>query len=352
MDDDSRSLLDALLGTPRPSGYEAAAQRVWVDHVDAFADTVETDAYGNAVARSAGDGPTIAVVGHADQIGFLVRRIDDDGYLHPESVGGQDKTVTKGQYVTVHADGGAVPGVVGQTAIHVRDRDDESIDDVGEQRIDIGADDRAAAADLVSVGDPITIDAGPTPLDGTRFASRGLDNRVGVWVAAETLRRAADASVDAEVCAVSTVQEELGLKGARMVGFDLDLDAAIAVDVTHASDAPESDADKTADVALGDGPTVARGSASHPALVDLARDAAGAAGVDVQLTAAGSRTGTDADGIYIQRGGIPSLRIGVPNRYMHTPVEVVDTDDLDATVDLLAAMTAEAAEAAPFTVDV
>jgi putative aminopeptidase FrvX len=352
MNEDSRAFLESLLQTPRPSGYEAAAQRVWVDRVSEFADSVETDAYGNAVARVEGDGPTIAVVGHADQIGLLVRRIDEDGYLHPEAVGGWDKTVSKGQYVTVHADDESVPGVVGQTAIHVRDRDDETIADTGEQRIDIGADDEDAARELVAVGDPITVDAPPTALEGTRLASRGLDNRVGVWTAAAVLEQVANSPVDAEVCAVSTVQEELGIKGAQMVGFDLDPGAAIAVDVTHASDTPEAGADKTGDVSLGDGPTIARGSASHPALVDLARDAADRADVDVQLTAAGSRTGTDADGIYVQRGGIPSLRIGIPNRYMHTPVEVVDTEDCDSCVALLTAMADRAAERAPFAVDV
>jgi endoglucanase len=351
MDDDRRAFLTELLTTPTPSGYEAVGQRVWLDYVRAFADDVWTDDYGNAVAVHEGGGPSIAFGGHGDEIGYIVRDITDDGFLRIDSIGGADRTVSKGQHVTVHSKT-PVAGVIGQTAIHLRDREDDSHDDIAEQFVDIGVEDGDEAGDLVDVGDPVTVETRVRPLHGTRIAARGMDNRVGVWAAAEGLRAAVKADVDATVYAVSTVQEEVGIQGAKMVGFDLAPDAAVAIDVTHATDNPDIPGKRVGPVKLGDGPVVSRGSANHPSIVDLARDAAEEAGVDVQLQATGSRTGTDADAFYTSRGGIPSLNLGIPNRYMHTPVEVIDTDDLDATANLLGAIAGDAADAAPFGLDI
>ncbi|UIO98537.1 M42 family peptidase [Halobaculum sp. CBA1158] len=354
MDADRRAFLDDLLSTPSPSGFEADGQRVWTAYVREFADDVSTDAYGNAVAvhEGTGDGPAIAFAGHADEIGFMVRRITDDGFLRLTRVGGSDRTVSKGQHVTVHADDGPVHGVIGQTAIHLRDAADDEIEDVSEQFVDVGATGEADARELVEVGDPITFSSGVEDLHGTRLSARGMDNRVGTWAAAEGLRRAVEADVDATVYAVSTVQEEVGLKGAQMVGFDLDPDVAVAADVTHATDNPDVDDDARGPVELGAGPVVGRGSANHPRVVDLAREAADGDGIDYQLQAAGSRTGTDADAFFTSRGGTPSLNVGIPNRYMHTPVEVVDATDLVAVADLFGAMAERASTAAPFAVDV
>lgn len=334
MDERQRDFLDGLLTTPSPSGFETDGQRVWIDYVNEFADDVRTDAYGNAVAVSEGGPTEIAVVGHADQIGYIVRRVDDDGFLHLGPIGGIDKTVSRGQYVVVHADSGPVSGVIGQTAIHLREGDDE-YSEINEQKVDIGAEDGEAARELVSVGDPITIESRVCDLQGTRLAASGLDNRVGTWTAAEALRTIAGSDHEPTVYAVSTVQEELGVRGAEMVGFDLAPDAAIAVDVTHASDGADAPADRGGDIDLGSGPVIGRGSANHPALVAALRAAANQEGIGVQLEARGIATGTDADAFYTSRGGIPSLNLGIPNRYMHTPVEVVDTEDLLATVELL-----------------
>jgi putative aminopeptidase FrvX len=354
MDGTRRAFLDELLTTPSPAGFEAEGQRVWVNYVSEFADEVRTDNYGNAVATLHGDGPELAFVGHADEIGYMVRRIDDDGFVHLERVGGTDPTVTQGQHVVVHAADGPVNGVVGQSAIHLRDGDDE-VPDVSEMRVDVGAEDGEAARELLEVGDPITPASGVRDLAGTTIAARGVDNRAGTWVAAEALRRAAEAGADATVHAVSTVQEELGKQGAKMVSFDLDPDAAVAVDVTHATDytaaAGDSSTGRGGDVELGAGPVVHRGSSNHPEVVDAVRAAAGE-DVPVQLQAAGRSTGTDADAFYTARGGIPSLNLGLPNRYMHTPVEVVDTVDLEASADLLAAFAERAAGRDGFSVDV
>jgi endoglucanase len=343
MNGSQREFLERLLGTSTPSGFETAGQRAWVEYVSEFADTVETDAYGNAVAVVEGGEQTVALAGHGDEIGFIVRDIDDSGFVRLERIGGSDRTVSRGQHVRVHTDDGPVPGVIGQTAIHLRDRDDE-VDDVAEQHVDIGVDSAEAAADLVERGDPITFDQTVSELANGRITARGLDNRIGIWAAAEGLRRAAERDPEVTVCAVSTVQEEVGLKGAQMVGFDLAPDVAIAIDVTHATDQPDTPGAKSNGVEIGGGPVVSRGSTNHPVVVEATRAAADAADIDVQLEAAGIRTGTDADAFYTAHGGIPSLNVGVPNRYMHTPVELLDLDDLDRTADLVGAVAAQAHE--------
>ena len=354
MDAERWEFLEDLLETPSPSGYETRGQRVWVEYAKEHADDVRTDAYGNAVAayNEDGDGPTVAFAGHGDEIGFIVRRIDDDGYVHLGRIGGSDRTVSKGQHVTIHGSDGPVSGVVAQTAIHLRDPEEDAIDDVSDQLVDVGAADREAAAEVVEVGDPITFSSTVEELMGEKVAARGIDNRVGTYTAIEGLRRAAARDVDATVYAVSTVQEELGKKGAMMVTDRLDVDAALVVDVTHAGDYPKAPTDKTGDVALGDGPVVGRGSANHPVISQLARKAATDADIDVQLQAAGSFTGTDTDEFYVSSGGVPSLNVSVPNRYMHTPVEVVDRTDVEGVADLLAAFAATVEGRESFAVDV
>ena len=349
MEPEPRAFLDELLETPSPSGFEGPGRRVWTEYVASFTDEVSTDAYGNAVAVHEGDpgvDTEIAVAGHADEIGFMVRDVTDDGFLRITAVGGSDRTVSKGQHVTVHADE-PVAGVIGQTAIHLRDGDEE-YEEIDEQFVDVGVDSGETARELVEVGDPVTFATTTAELAGDRLAARGVDNRVGTWTAAETLRRATERGVDATVYAVATVQEELGLKGAEMVGYDLDPDAVVAVDVTHATDNPDVSQTASGPVELSAGPVVSRGSANHSALVSLAREAAESAGVDYQLQATGSATGTDADAFFTARGGTPTLNVGLPNRYMHTPVEVVDTTDLVAAVKLLTETVAAAPAAAPF----
>ena len=351
MEETRREFLDDLLDAATPSGFEASGQRRWVAYVERFADEVRTDAYGNAVAVLEGGDTEVAIAGHGDEVGFMVRDVTEDGFLRLSRIGGSDRTVTRGQHVTVHTDDGPVSGVVGQTAIHLREREDDAVDDVAEQHVDIGVTDGDAARERVEIGDPVTFATGLHSLAGTRLSARGMDNRVGIWTAAEALRRASEADASATVYAVSTVQEELGTQGAKMVGFDLDPDAVVAVDVTHATDTPDVPGKRSSGVELGAGPVVARGSANHPRLVESLRSVARAEGVDVQLEATGIRTGTDADAFYTQRGGVPSVNLGLPNRYMHTPVEVIDTTDLTNAATLLGAFAVAADTLAPFGVE-
>jgi len=336
MDDAQRAFLDDLLSTPSPAGYERDGQAVWTAYVEGVADDVWTDDYGSAVGVVRGDGPTVAVAGHADEIGLIVRRIDDGGFVHPGAIGSVDPTTVRGRQVTIHGASGPVGGVVGQTPVHLRDeRFDER--EVAELRIDVGAADGDEAREVVEVGDPITVDSPARELLGDRIAGRGMDNRVGGWVAAESLRRAAERGVDATVYAVNTVQEEVSKLGARTVGSDLAPDATFVVDVTFTADHPSSYPEKGGDVRLGDGPVVTRGSVNHPRLVSVLREAAAAAGIETQLETTGNVPGTDTEVVAGRGGGRPAALVSVPSRYMHTPVEVVDTADLDATADLLAA---------------
>lgn len=353
MDRTQRSFLEELLSHSTPSGFETDGQRRWLEYVDAYADETHVDAYGNAVAVHHGetDAPSIAITGHGDEIGLMVRAITDDGFLKLARIGGSDRTVTRGQHVTVHTDDGPVDGVIGQVAIHLRNGDDDEYDDIAEQHVDVGVEDGDDARDLVDVGDPVTIDAKITELAEDRIAARGMDNRVGIWIAAEAFRRAVKSDPSGTVYAISTVQEEVGLQGARMIGFELQPDAIVAVDVTHATDHPDTPDVRGSDVDLGGGPVVARGSANHPALVDAVRAIATEAEIDLQLSAAGTRTGTDADAFYTTRGGIPSLNLGIPNRYMHTPVEIVDLADLDDAATLLAETAIRIADFTPLSVD-
>ena len=355
MDESQREFLDELLRTPSPSGFEAPGQRVWLDYVEPFADEVRTDAYGNAVAVYEGSGngaESIALAGHADEIGLMVREITDEGFVGLSRIGGSDRTVTRGQHVTVHGSEGPVDGVVGQNAIHLREGDEDDVKEISKQYVDVGAEDGEAARELVSVGDPITFSSTVEELAGRRLAGRGMDDRTGTWAAAEGFRRAVVSEPESTVYAVSTVQEEVGLRGAEMVGFDLDPDVFVGVDVTHATDYPEAPGGKTSPVELGGGPVVGRGTQNHPVLVEAARAVADDEGFDVQLVASGGPGGTDAVEFYTSRGGTPTLDLGLPNRYMHTPVEVIDTRDLDQVATLMGRLAERLDEFAPFRVDV
>ncbi|MFB6270202.1 MAG: M20/M25/M40 family metallo-hydrolase [Halobacterium sp.] len=355
MDETRDAFLRRLLETPSPSGYETAGQRVWVDYVSEFADSVRTDAYGNAIAVYEGggaDATEIAFTGHADELGFVVTAITDDGFVRVRPLGGVDKSVTEGTQVEVHTAEGTVNGVVGQTAVHLQSGEDSEPADVTEQIVDVGAADGEHARELLKVGDPATLAAGVHDLAGTRLAGRGLDNRAGSWVAAEALRRAADRGVDARVYAINTVQEELGTNGASMVAFDVDPDVAVVVDVTHAADNPTYPSSHASEVELGAGPTVTRGGSSHAEVARAVREAGDAERIDVQLEAMSVTTGTDADAVFTERSGIPTVALGIPNRYMHTPAEVVDTDDMEDAATLLAAFAEREAGRESFAVDV
>lgn len=334
---DQLERLRPYLRTPGPSGFESERQRHWIEQISDIADDVRTDAYDNAVAVYNEDATgSVAFTSHADEIGFVVNRIDERGFVYLDAVGRVDQTVSRGQRVVVHADGGPVNGVFGQTAVQLRDSDGEP-PDVTDQHVDIGATDRSRAAELVNIGDPVSLATRVWPLDGSRVAGR-MDNGVGMWATAEGFRRAVKAGIDCTVYAVNTIQEEIGVRGARMVELGVDPDVFVSVDVDFATDHPAGRPDQRGDIELGGGPVVGRGMGNHPQLVTAVREAAADAGTPVQLQANGNFTGTHADAFYLRHGGTPTAKLGIPCRHMHTPVEAVDLDDVAAVPDVLEAL--------------
>jgi endoglucanase len=330
---DSLRFLTDLLNTPTPSSEEARGQRVWLDYLAPYADKLETDTYGNAIAVLNPEGsPKIMVEGHADEIAFQIQYIDDDGFIYFSGVGGNDPGLARGQRVHIHGRDGAVLGVIGALAIHMQDRSKKAeVPELSELFIDIGATSRKDAEKRVQVGDMITYIVGWQQLAGDVYIARACDNRIGTFVAAEVLRLCAKAGRKMKACVVaaSAVGEENGLYGAHMLGYSVHPDAALVVDVGQATDIPITNKKKFGDVKLGKGPILSRGSVNHPVLVRRLEDVANKHKIAFQRGIDPRYSGTDADAIFLQRGGIATAAIGVPNRYMHTPVEAVHLGDLE-----------------------
>lgn len=338
---DTPELLDALLRVPAPSGYEGPAAAVWRDAAG-FAE-VSVDALGSTVARVRGsseDAPTFAVVGHIDEIGLVVTHIDDEGFLWFGPIGGWDPQILVGQRVVVAGRDGEVPGVLGKKPIHLlKDEQRKQVAKITDMHIDIGAGDREDAERLVSVGDPAVLAAEPLELPNGRLASRSLDNRLGSYVALEVARRVAEGGgVEATVAGVAAVQEEITLAGSGTTAFALDPTVAVAVDVTHATDAPGIDKKENGDHALGSGPVIGRGSTLNPKVTALLIETAESEGIEHTLEASGRSTGTDADAIHMSRAGIATGLVSIPLRYMHSTVEMVQLSDVEAVIELLVAV--------------
>ena len=330
-------LLDRLLRAPAPSGYEGPAAAVWREEAS-FA-SLSSDGIGSSVARLGEASPLLAVVGHIDEIGLLITHIDEKGFLWFAPIGGWDPQILAGQRVEVQGKDGPVRGVVGRKPIHLLEPDQrKKVVELKSMHIDVGAADREEAADLVRVGDPVVVASEPMRLAGNRLASRSMDNRLGAYVALEALRRCNERkSLNGSFAAVAAVQEEIGLFGARTSTFALRPDLAIAVDVTHATDAPGIDEKELGDHPLGSGPVIFRGATLSPKVFELLVETAEEAEVEHTVSATGRGTSTDADVIQISRSGIPTGLVSIPLRYMHSPVETVDLADLEGTVELIAA---------------
>jgi putative aminopeptidase FrvX len=312
---------------------------------------VTNDVMGSSWARvkGTGGGPTLAIVGHIDEIGLIVTHIDDKGFLRFTGVGGWDPQILVGQRVEVATRDGIVPGVIGKKPIHLlKDDERKKVAELKDLHIDVGANDADEARALVRVGDVAVISGEPLELPNGRAASRSMDNRLGCYVAYEAARLVADAGgAPGDVVAVAAVQEETTFGGAATTAFTLKPDLAIVVDVTHATDAPGIDANELGSHPLGSGPVVERGSNLNPRVVELLYDAGEADGIPFTLAASARHTGTDVDAMHHSRGGVPCGLIGLPLRYMHSPVEMVDLGDIDAAARLIAAaarrLTADAA---------
>ncbi len=351
---ESRQFLEELLATPTPSGSEAPGQRLWCDYARQFADEVVTDSYGNAVAMLNPKGkPKIMLDGHVDEIGLMVKYIDEKGFVYFQRVGGVSPALVPAKRVAIHTPKGVVRGVVGATAIHLQDRGkDPKVPKMHELFIDIGAGDGKEAKKRVAVGDPITFVEGFEMLTEHVAVARAFDNRAGTWAVIEALRLAKGAGATCCVCACSSIQEETGLNGAKMQVFNVKPDAGIAVDVTHATDTPGIDAKQHGEVKMGDGPTVSVGRENHPVLVERLRKVARRKRIKIQTEAFSLTGGTDAYAMWTANGGVPSAVVSIPNRYMHSTVETLDLRDLQKTAELLGGFCADLEKTDKFAVNV
>ncbi len=342
MDVKSVEFLTRLLDAPGPSGFEARAARVWREEAGTLVDEVSADVSGNSVATlNPGGSPRVMLAGHIDEIGLMVTHVDENGYLYFEGIGGWDPQVLVGQRVRLLTKDGDVKGVIGKKPIHLmKNEEKEKASKIKELWIDIGAKDREAAHRRgLRVGDPAVIDAPLLELDGDRIASRAIDNRIGAFVVLEALRLLAPDPPAAKVSAVATAQEEIGYSGggARTSAFHLEPELALVVDVTFATDAPEIEKKELGEHELGGGPVLSRGSAAHPVVFERLVEVAEAEGIPYTIAAQARFTSTDADAIYLSRAGVATGLISVPNRYMHSPNEVVSRSDLEHAARLIAA---------------
>jgi putative aminopeptidase FrvX len=347
MHEGARNFLTQLVDAPGPVGQEGAVVATWLKYVGQFADETYTDSYGNGFAvLNSGATPTVMLEGHADELGLMVSYIDEEGFLWVTSLGGYDPKILPSMRVKVLATGakakGPLPGVIGAMPPHMQ-RPEAGDPELRRYRfgenvyVDIGAKNQAEAAKYVRVGDAMVLDYGLADLRRSLVIGRGLDNKIGIWAAAEGLRRCAErrAELQCSVVAVAAVQEEIGGHGARMASFRIDPDVALVVDVTQSVDHPGTEKKRWGDVKLGQGPVLAHGSACHRGVVERLERVAASHELTLQHEAAPRFTGTDADEIYKNRQGIPSAVISLPQRYMHSPAEMVNLEDLDAIAELL-----------------
>jgi len=348
---ESFNFLRELLTTPSVSGYEQPAQRVVREWASRYADEVRTDLHGNVIAARNPEGfPRIMFAGHCDQIGLMVQHIDENGFLFFNPIGGHDPMVLIGQRVQVWTKEGPLPGVIARKPPHLLEEEDrKKVPQIHELWVDIGARNEKEARKLVDIGDPITFDLELRNLRNDIIIAPGIDDKIGTWTVMEALRLLQRRRFEAAVFAVSTVQEELGLRGAQTSAFGLDPTVGIAVDVTFATDHPKIDKERTGEVALHKGPVIYRGPNINPVVYEGLVRAAKGKKIPYQLGGAARPTGTDANAIQISRAGVAAGLVSVPNRYMHSPVEVISLKDLENAAKLLAEFVVQVSRETDFT---
>ena len=336
----SKQFLVDMLESPSVSGYEQPVQQVVRKYIAKAADQVNTDSHGNVHAILNPDGqPRVMLAGHSDQIGFLVQHIEEDGFIRVSAVGGHDMQIVLGQAVTVWSASGPFPGAIARKPVHVMTAEDrKKIPELHALWVDTGLASKAEVAERIRIGDPVTYDLRVRDLENDRICSPGLDNKVGCYAVIEAVRLLKDSKkLSASVHSISTVQEEIGLRGAHTSAFSVDPVVGIAVDVTWATDQPDMSAARTGEVKMGKGPVIARGANINPRVFDRLVEVAEKQKIPHQLNAAPRGTGTDANAMQLSRGGIATGLISIPNRYMHSPVEVCELEDIQNVAKLLAA---------------
>jgi tetrahedral aminopeptidase len=338
MDPAALDFLRRILEAPSPSGYERPVQNIVREYVAPFADRVTTDRHGNVIAAKNPNSPLrVMLAGHCDQIGLQIQHIDAEGFVYVQPIGGWDTQVLIGQRLTVWTDAGPLPGIMARKAIHLlTDEERKQVPKMKDLWLDIGAKTKEEAEKLVRIGDPVTLDLGFHKLQNDFAYAPAMDDKCGLWVVVEALRRAAGRNLKCGLFAVSTVQEEIGLRGAKTSAYSIDPQVGIAVDVTHATDCPTIDKKQEGDVKLGAGPVIFRGPNMNPVVVDRLVAAAKGTEITHQMGAQSKATGTDANAMQINRDGMATGLVSIPNRYMHSPVEMISLSDIDRAADLLA----------------
>ncbi len=334
------AFLTELLNARSPSGYEAEAQAVFDRHVKPAADAYTGDALGNRIAtlNPSGD-PTLMLAGHMDELGLIITYVNKDGFIYFDTIGGHDRTVISGRRVVIQTAGGQVKGVTGKRAVHLMDESDrKKVPEIHEIWIDIGAKTKKEALDRISIGDSVTYDHGFELIHGSIGTARAFDNKVGAYIVGETLIRLSNDSkrTAAKVVAVATSQEEIGTRGAMGSAYSVDPQVALVVDVGHATDHPDCDNRKYGETKLGGGPILCRGPNINHKVFDGLLKAAKKLKIPYQVEGDPRPTGTDARAIQVARGGVATGVVSVPLRYMHTPSEVVDLEDVERCVKLFA----------------
>jgi len=338
MNSQAQDFLKSILTTPSVTGFEEPVQRLVRDYASPFADSIRTDIHGNVIAARNPDAPLrVMLAGHCDQIGLIVNYIDKEGFIYVLTVGGWDIQNLVGVRVKIWTSKGPVDGVIGKKPIHLMEDDErKKVPKIKDMWVDIGAKDKEEAEQVISVGDPITVELEYRELHNNLIAAPATDDKAGVWVVMEALRRIDPAKLKVGVFAVSTVQEEIGVRGAITSAFGIDPHVGIATDVTFATDCPTIEKKENGDVKLGGGPVLTRGPNITTKLANALVDVAKQHEIPLQIVAEGKVTGTDARAIQVNRSGVATALLSIPNRYMHTPVEMISLQDIDHAADLMA----------------
>jgi endoglucanase len=351
--DSSITFLKRLLDSPGPSGFESIPARVWREEAKTFAEEVRGDVAGNSIAEiNPGGSPTIMLDGHIDEIGLIVQYIDDEGFAHIGPIGGWDPQVLVGQRIRFLGRDGDVFGVIGKKPVHLMKQDDrDKASKLTDLWVDIGAGNKAEAEERLQVGDPGVIDSRAMDFPNNRIVSRSIDDRIGAFTALEALRRYAKKPGKARVVAVATTQEEIAWHGggALICATCLNPRMAIVIDVTHASDYPGIEKKEIGDHKMGSGPVLTRGALINPVVFGLLRGAAVRKKIPFTINAAGRDTSTNADAIHIAREGVATALVSIPNRYMHSPNEMVSLEDVERTAELIAEVCKEVNDKTDFT---
>ncbi len=338
--DSEYDFLKKLVEAPSPSGFEAPAQSVIKEYLTPVADQIQVDVMGNMMSYLNGQGgPRVMLAGHCDEIGFMVQYITDEGFIYFGAIGGVDPHLSPGQRINIHTSTGVIKGVIGKKAIHlIETKDRDTVIKLKEQYIDIGCTSRDEVENLIRIGDPVTFAVGLERLQNGRLTSRALDDKMGAFIVSRVMAEVKKAGgLNAELVCVSTVQEEVGLRGGTTSGYGVNPDLAIVVEVTHATDTPDVDPKGIGRIDVGKGPVLARGANINPVLFDLLVETAEEEEIPVQILGIPRATGTDANTLQLSRGGVATALIGIPLRYMHTPVELLAESDLQAAIKLLTA---------------